>query len=182
MKNYMKQDHLSCKNSGLYKPEFFSGFLFATAKVASITAMIFFHIIIFNNVLFIYFQILTKDVISAQVKLEHSRIAERERLFLVYAKQWWREFLQIRASHSNRLVKIFAQDECGTNRPVCSFVSPLRAGRLLDSPRQVARFVSLLGYEHSPSVGGGKVEMWSSLHAFLCKGKGVSKILKNEDT
>lgn len=128
--------------------------------------------------MFIYFQILTKDVISAQVKLEHSRIAERERVFLVYAKQWWREFLQIRASHSNRLVKIFAQDECGTNRPVCSFVCPLRAGRLLDSPRQAARFVSLLGYEHSPSVGGGKVEMWSSLHAFLCKGKGVSKILK----
>ena len=114
-------------------------------------------------------------MITAQVNLEHSRIAERERLFLVYAKQWWREFLQIRSSHSNRLVKIFAQDECGTNRPVCSFVCPLRAGRLLDSPRQAARFVSLLGYEHAPSVGGGKVEMWSSLHAFLCKGKGVSQ-------
>ena len=28
-----------------YKPEFFSGFLFATAKVASITAMIYFYII-----------------------------------------------------------------------------------------------------------------------------------------
>jgi len=122
------------------------------------------------------FQILTKDVIAAQLNLEHSRIAERERLFLVYAKQWWTEFLQIRASHSNRLVKIFAQDECGTNRPVCSFVCPLRAGRLLDSPRQAARFVSLLGYEHAPSVGGGKAEMWSSLHAFLCKGKGVSAL------
>lgn len=117
-------------------------------------------------------QILTNEVISTQVNLEHSRIAERERLFLVYAKQWWKEFLQIRASHSNRLVKIFAQDECGTNRPVCSFVCPLRAGRLLDSPRQAARFVSLLGYEHAPSVGGGRAEMWSSLHAFLCKGKG----------
>ncbi|PFX21677.1 Centrosomal protein of 76 kDa [Stylophora pistillata] len=117
-------------------------------------------------------QILTKEVITAQENLEHSRIAERERLFLVYAKQWWREFLQIRASHSNRLVKIFAQDECGTNRPVCLFVCPLRAGRLLDSPRHAARFVSLLGYEHAPSVGGGKAEMWSSLHAFLCKGKG----------
>ena len=29
-----------------YKPEFFSSFLFATAKVASITVMIFFHIIV----------------------------------------------------------------------------------------------------------------------------------------
>ena len=127
------------------------------------------------------FQILTKDVISAQIKLEHSRIAERERLFLVYAKQWWREFLQIRASHSNRLVKIFAQDECGTNRPVCSFVCPLRAGRLLDSPRQAARFVSLLGYEHAPYVGGGKAEMWSSLFAFLCKGKGVCTLWLLQD-
>ena len=32
------------------KPEFFSGFIFATAKVASITAMIFFHIIATNCV------------------------------------------------------------------------------------------------------------------------------------
>ena len=33
-----------------YKPEFFSGFLFATAEVAFITAMIYFHIIHnFNN-------------------------------------------------------------------------------------------------------------------------------------
>ena len=108
------------------------------------------------------------------MNLEHNRIAERERLFLIYAKQWWREFLQIRSSHTNRLVKIFAQDECATNRPVCAFVRPLHAGRLLDSPRQAARFVSLLGYEHTQSVGGGKAEMWSSLHAFLCKGKGVS--------
>lgn len=108
------------------------------------------------------------------MNLEHNRIAERERLFLIYAKQWWREFLQIRSSHTNRLVKIFAQDECATNRPVCAFVRLLHAGRLLDSPRQAARFVSLLGYEHTQSVGGGKAEMWSSLHAFLCKGKGVS--------
>lgn len=119
------------------------------------------------------FQILTQQVVDAQISLEHNRIAERERLFLVYAKQWWREYLQIRPSHANRLVKIFAQDECAINRPVCSFVRPLRAGRLLDSPRQAARFVSLLGYEHTPSLGGGRAEMWSSLHAFLCKGKGV---------
>lgn len=113
------------------------------------------------------------------MNLEHNRIAERERLFLIYAKQWWREFLQIRSSHTNRLVKIFAQDECATNRPVCAFVRPLHAGRLLDSPRQAARFVSLLGYEHAQSVGGGKAEMWSSLHAFLCKGKGVSFFFRN---
>ncbi len=50
-----------------------------------------------------------EDVISAQISLEKNRQAERERLFLVYAKQWWKEYLQIRAHHKDRLVKIFAQ-------------------------------------------------------------------------
>ena len=61
------------------------------------------------------------------------------------------------------------------NRPVCSYVRPLRAGRLLESPLQAARFVSLLGYDKTVSVGGGeRAEQWTSLHAFLCRGKGVS--------
>ena len=42
-------------------------------------------------------------------RLEHSKNTERERLFLVYAKQWWKEYLEIRDDHKNRLVKIFAQ-------------------------------------------------------------------------
>lgn len=44
-----------------------------------------------------------------QQSLERQRTAEKERLFLVYAKQWWREFLEIRPSHQSKLVKIFAQ-------------------------------------------------------------------------
>ena len=51
----------------------------------------------------------TQDVMAAQLNLEKSRQSERERLFLVYAKQWWKEYLQIRPSHQDRLVKIFAQ-------------------------------------------------------------------------
>ena len=50
-----------------------------------------------------------EDILSAQLGLEHSKNTERERLFLVYAKQWWKEFLEIRDEHRNRLVKIFAQ-------------------------------------------------------------------------
>ncbi len=50
-----------------------------------------------------------KDVVSAQIALEKGKQAEKERLFLVYAKQWWKEFLQIRSQHRERLVKIFAQ-------------------------------------------------------------------------
>ncbi|KAG7259875.1 hypothetical protein CRUP_025073 [Coryphaenoides rupestris] len=116
---------------------------------------------------------LNADIITTQQSLERQRTAETERLFLVYAKQWWREFLEIRPSHQSKLVKIFAQDENGVNRPVCSYVRVLRAGRLLETPRQAARFVSLLEDQRAPLVGGGaKQEQWCSLLAFLCRGKG----------
>nr|XP_033790012.1 centrosomal protein of 76 kDa isoform X2 [Geotrypetes seraphini] len=118
-------------------------------------------------------QTLSQEVVRTQLSLERQRTAEKERLFLVYAKQWWREYLQIRPSHNTRLVKIFAQDENWINRPVCSYVRPLRAGRLLDTPRQAARFVNVLGYERAPVVGGGgKQEQWCTLLAFLCRNKG----------
>ncbi|XP_062986598.1 centrosomal protein of 76 kDa isoform X2 [Elgaria multicarinata webbii] len=117
---------------------------------------------------------LSQEIVNTQFTLERQKTAEKERLFLVYAKQWWREYLQIRTSHNTRLVKIFAQDENGINRPVCSYVKPLRAGRLLDTPRQAARFVSVLGYEKAPIIGGGnsKQEQWCTLLAFLCRNKG----------
>ena len=78
----------------------------------------------------------------------------------------------------NSSVYHFAQDENGNNRPVCSFVKPLRAGRLLDTARQAARFVSLLHQERTPSLGGGgRTEQWTTMHAFLVRNKGVSAIL-----
>ena len=52
---------------------------------------------------------LREDIFSAQLGLEYSKNTGRERLFLVYAKQWWKEYLEIRDDHKNRLVKIFAQ-------------------------------------------------------------------------
>lgn len=44
---------------------------------------------------------------------------------------------------------------------------------MLESPRQAARFVSLLVHEKAPVVGGGggKQEQWCTLMAFLCRGK-----------
>ncbi|XP_048752411.1 centrosomal protein of 76 kDa-like [Ostrea edulis] len=114
-----------------------------------------------------------QDVVAAQISLEKSRQAERERLFLVYAKQWWKEYLQIRPAHQDRLVKIFAQDENMVNRPVNSYVKPLRGGRLLDSSRYAARFVSLIHHEKVQSLGAGsKTEQWTNAHAFLCRNKG----------
>ena len=49
------------------------------------------------------------DILAAQLDLEHTKSTERERLFLIYAKQWWKEFLEIREEHRTRLVKIFGQ-------------------------------------------------------------------------
>ncbi|CAL1610487.1 unnamed protein product [Knipowitschia caucasica] len=119
-------------------------------------------------------QNISPDIISTQQSLERQRTAEKERLFLMYAKQWWREFLEIRPTHQSKMVKIFAQDENGVNRPVCSYVRVLRAGRLLENPRQAARFVSLLAHERAPVVGSGagKHEQWCTLLAFVCRGKG----------
>ena len=76
------------------------------------------------------------------------------------------------------IYEIFAlQDENSTNRPVCSFVKPLRAGRLLDTAREAARFVSLMHQERVPTVGGGgRTEQWTTMHAFLCRNKGVGDI------
>jgi centrosomal protein CEP76 len=50
----------------------------------------------------------------------------------------------------------------------------MRTGRLLDSPRQAARFVSLIGYNRlMPSFGiSEKSEQWLHLHTFLVKNRG----------
>lgn len=67
---------------------------------------------------------------------------------------------------------LYPQDENGVNKPVCSYVRVLQAGRLLESPRHAARFVSLLAYQKAPVVGGGsKQEQWCTLLAFLCRQK-----------
>lgn len=116
------------------------------------------------------------DLFSAQLGLEKQRRSEKERLFLVYARQWWKEYLQLRPEHSQRLVKIFASNETGDSQLVSCYVRPLRAGRLLDSPRHAARFVSLFPFEKTGSVGRGGCasEMWTNGFAMLISRKGVS--------
>ena len=122
---------------------------------------------------------LKSDIVEAQLHLEHQRMTERKKMFLLYAKQWWKEYLGIRPNHSQRLVKIFAEDETGRSNVVCHFVRPLRVEWLLDGPRHAARFVSLLRYHQTTSVGGGGGggEMWRRLHSILATKSGVSEIV-----
>lgn len=58
------------------------------------------------------------DVIDTQFSLERARNSEKDRLFMIYAKQWWNEYLQIRPEyHKQRLVKIYAMDELNSSYP-----------------------------------------------------------------
>ena len=117
---------------------------------------------------------LQKEVVSTQFELERSRVNEKNKGFFNYAKQWWKEYLQIRPENKNRLVKIFAQDENGTTRPVCSFVRPLRTGRVLESAQQCLRFVSVLTCEEADEALGGtnQTDSWQSLFCTLVQNKG----------
>lgn len=70
---------------------------------------------------------------------------------------------------------LILKDDNQVNRPVCSYVQPLRCGRLLENPRQAARFVSLIKYDKPSAVGNSeRSERWSSLHSFIAANKGVS--------
>ena len=46
---------------------------------------------------------------------------------------------------------------------------------MLETPRQAARFVSLMPFVQTPCLGGGqRVECWASMNSFLAKHGGVS--------
>ena len=48
----------------------------------------------------------------------------------------------------------------------------MKSGRLIDSPRHAARFVSLIPFERRSGVGGRRVDSWQSWHGFLSRGRG----------
>lgn len=105
--------------------------------------------------------------------------------FYQYAKHWWSEYRQEeRAVHGpqmepdaalstrSRLVKLFAEDEEGRFRMVCTFVTKLRMPTAIRSPSEAARFVGLLLFEANALVGGARDETWRSPATFLAVGKG----------
>lgn len=114
----------------------------------------------------------TKADIDARVKAEEARSADAARSFYLYARRWWQEFTSIDPLLSQRRVSLFAADEAGAHRSVCSFVSPIDGGRLLASPQHAARFVALFPFERSIGVGGKRNDAWTSLHAFLARRAG----------
>ncbi|KAI9193282.1 CEP76 C2 domain-containing protein [Polychytrium aggregatum] len=116
-------------------------------------------------------QFLDRDELEFLIKREERAITDTARLFHLYAKQWWSDFLQIRSTHANRLVKIFALDEQGHRSPVTGYIYPIEADSI-ESPRHALRFVSLIPYHKIKPVGEPNADIWQSLHTFLCAGHG----------
>ena len=108
---------------------------------------------------------------ARELKRAKGAHAEAGRAFYLYAKGWWETYVKReggRGTLGTRGVKIFARDEAGELRCVCSYVHPLRANRCLDTPRHCARFVSLIPLVSEDSVGGGAtIDTWHTPHACL---------------
>jgi len=94
-------------------------------------------------------ELILEEQVKKQIELEKKYDQEMLQKFLEYANSWWQEFKEIRPSHKQRLVKIFAETddrEASVYKPTCSLVQPMFADRILDSPLHAARFVSLIPF------------------------------------
>ena len=110
--------------------------------------------------------------LQKQLKSDAELTAAVEARFHAYAKAWWSDFTCIRPLHQTRLIQIFGTSEDRSQKCVCTFVSPLRADRCLDSPLHAARFVRLIPYVKDVRVGGQRTEIWHSAHTILHKRAG----------
>ena len=111
---------------------------------------------------------------AINTQLAHEKQFERGTThgFFEYTTEWWRDYKQIRPGHEKRLVKIYAETEDGSHKPVTTLVQPLKCNRMLDSPLHAARFVSLIPFEREEAPGGLRSEVWHSMHTFLARGAG----------
>ena len=110
---------------------------------------------------------MTEAEVMLLLKKERDLQVDAERRFFAYARNWWAQYVDLNPDHATRAVKLFAMSEFGTQRPVTAFVRPLRAERLLETPRQAAHFVSLLRHSREPSAGAVVADVWRSMHATL---------------
>ncbi|KAG7162793.1 Centrosomal protein of 76 kDa-like [Homarus americanus] len=113
--------------------------------------------------------------VSEYLEGTKNRAGEKRRLFISYAREWWREYTEASASHSSRPVRIFAMDECGKNRFVCEFVRRLEAGRALRSPEEATRWISVMPSIPVHELPAGSSKPWYTLPTAL-----MSHSLNNE--
>ena len=103
--------------------------------------------------------------------------------FYQYAKQWWDDYLSESKSRivqnepssndmSKRLVKMFAEDEQGQFKMVCTFITPMKGPLSISTPSEASRFVGIIPFERINAIGGGREEIWKTIPTFLALGKG----------
>ena len=118
----------------------------------------------------------TSQLLETQRGLEQSRSSEQQRLFLIYSKQWWSQYSQLRPVHRARKVPLFPPSESGAPLLACRYVSPLNTHRLIESPRAALRFCSLIPRRSDPLTPGHSSppsDTWLSRAAALsCRGAG----------
>ncbi len=117
-------------------------------------------------------KLLSKKQVDSSLRQESQFHAEMHRRFAQYARIWWDEYVQVDSRFRTRLVKIFAENEWGEHCPVTTYVRPYNGHRLIGSPMEAARFVSLIPYVRDEVVGGGRMEIWYCIHSILCKRHG----------
>ncbi|EDQ87842.1 uncharacterized protein MONBRDRAFT_26831 [Monosiga brevicollis MX1] len=64
---------------------------------------------------------LTSDALEAELAHQREVSLRHQRLFITAAQRWWEQFIEIRAAHLKRLVKLFASSENQDRMPVCCF-------------------------------------------------------------
>uniref|UniRef100_A0A0N7ZBD6 Uncharacterized protein n=1 Tax=Scylla olivacea TaxID=85551 RepID=A0A0N7ZBD6_SCYOL len=99
-----------------------------------------------------------------------THLGEKRRLFVSYAREWWREYTEASEKHRKRMVRIFAMDECGKNRFVCEFVRVLEVGQALKSPEEAARWVSVLPTILDHQLPAGATKPWYTLGTAVMAG------------
>ena len=118
---------------------------------------------------------ITRQLLEAQLSIEQDRRSEQQRLFLIYSKQWSLEFYQLRPTHRTRPLPLYPPSEAGAPRLACSYVTPLRTHRLMESPRAALRFCSLIPRRSDPACPGTPCpsELWlSRLSVLASRGAG----------
>ncbi|KAH9600427.1 CEP76 [Trypanosoma melophagium] len=124
----------------------------------------------------------SEEDIASRIDLQRSAITSADREFLLYARRWWMEFQEIRPSHKQRRVKLFASTSNGRMVPTTHFISVIRCERGIETPFEAARFVSLFAItdeEHLTQevlLGGTGINKstnsWLSMFVFLSQKRG----------
>ncbi|EKG06246.1 hypothetical protein TCSYLVIO_002649 [Trypanosoma cruzi] len=124
----------------------------------------------------------SEEDVASRIDLQRSAITSADREFLLYARRWWMEFQDIRPTHKQRKIKVFASTSNGRMIPTTHFISVVRPDKGIDTPLEAARFVSLIAVTDEENLtqefllgglGNGKsANCWPSMFTFLSQRRG----------